>query len=360
MSYYLVKSLSIDLNNLTFTGSFASSNVRPMTYSKLSSKPFDRDEYCNSILSDKELFVLNLIESVAGGSFKFNRSVSPKYRYAFQKTFNDFQNGTLDVSLDFNWRNNTHSNDYFFDLYDSVVRNGDTSQHNVNALICLVQRFIDNLNVTFNKINGRIMIDNDKYVLDINKRGSFNFTYLNYYEGCEKYYYDDFKSLYCDFDFLHTIRPNYSFNFMPVELERTTIDNTLISRYGTNAWNVFVSLNADDMVRIIDDSYKHFMEINNLDMSTWYNSDLALIAFSLGFPNGKIQNDSTIDEIDLVGMLTPINSFINQNICECILASNLGLSSIQELVDLGLYNAKSLPLILNSRCTDLLQEVHHG
>ncbi|RNG64456.1 hypothetical protein [Staphylococcus aureus] len=92
MGYEKVKSMSIDINKLTMTLTCASSNVTPITYNK-----FKIDELLEkmkdiNILTNEEKFLMPIIEDVANGHLKLQKSVSTKLRYTFVKTIEFIKN----------------------------------------------------------------------------------------------------------------------------------------------------------------------------------------------------------------------------------------------------------------------------
>lgn len=86
MSYEKVRSMSIDFNNLTMAITCASSNVTPMTYNKyIINEVLEKIKDVKN-LNDEEKFLMPIIEDVANGIFKLQKSVSTRLRYAFVKT----------------------------------------------------------------------------------------------------------------------------------------------------------------------------------------------------------------------------------------------------------------------------------
>ena len=85
MSYEIIRTMSLDLENLKAKVNHASNNVFPKDFSKTVIDGNGRYEQVNG-LNEKDQFTFSLITEVLGGMFQLRKSVSKRVRYAFYKT----------------------------------------------------------------------------------------------------------------------------------------------------------------------------------------------------------------------------------------------------------------------------------
>lgn len=83
MGYEKAASFSMNFNDLTFSGRFASNNVFPIQYEYFKTKEFTCPDKLKHIMSDEDYFIFATLIDVSGGMIQFNKSVSSKYQFAF-------------------------------------------------------------------------------------------------------------------------------------------------------------------------------------------------------------------------------------------------------------------------------------
>ena len=85
MSYEIVKTMSLDLENLKSKVNHVSNNVFPKEFTKTVIDANGRYEEVNG-LNEKDQFTFSLINEMSGGMLELRKSVSKRVRYAFYKT----------------------------------------------------------------------------------------------------------------------------------------------------------------------------------------------------------------------------------------------------------------------------------
>ncbi|MGJ0148329.1 hypothetical protein ACR56S_11820 [Staphylococcus hominis] len=85
MSYEIVRSLSLDLDNMKAKMNSACNNITPLLFDKHEINGNGQYKEINGV-TEQEQFTLDLIKYVLGGEFKLRKSVSKRVRYAFLKT----------------------------------------------------------------------------------------------------------------------------------------------------------------------------------------------------------------------------------------------------------------------------------
>lgn len=154
MSYELVRSLSIDIDNFKLKISCASNNISPMKYEKFERTGVLKEWKNVEGLTETEKFLFPLITDVYGGMLKLQKSVSKKIRYAMLKT-----KYTID-QLD--KENQTSIFDYSY--------NGNAANYTDNIKE-IVSMFLNAYHEVDEKINSIFIIDEDKYLVKIKKHG---------------------------------------------------------------------------------------------------------------------------------------------------------------------------------------------
>lgn len=85
MSYEIVRSLSLDLDNMKAKINCASNNIKPLLFDKYEIDRKGQYKEINGV-TEQEQFALDFIKYVLSGEFKLRQSVSKRLRYAFLKT----------------------------------------------------------------------------------------------------------------------------------------------------------------------------------------------------------------------------------------------------------------------------------
>lgn len=85
MSYQIVKSATLDLENIKATFNSASNNLKPLRFEQREMNGNGHYREVND-LTERDQFTLELIKYVLSGELKLRQSVSRRIRYAFLKT----------------------------------------------------------------------------------------------------------------------------------------------------------------------------------------------------------------------------------------------------------------------------------
>lgn len=167
MSYEIVISFSLNLKELTCTLRSASNNVYPKSFTPFTFG-FTRKDYHDAFLnfSDKEIFLLDLIKTVEGGSFQLTKSVSAKYRYAFERLRDENRRAGNDV----------------YDLYYKFKESQELSIEQI--LRSIVRRFEELLQIKDVKDEYIVKTADGYFIVKVNKR---NYEYRRFIEGAKRF-----------------------------------------------------------------------------------------------------------------------------------------------------------------------------
>ena len=156
MSYEIVKTMSLDLENLKAKVNHVSNNVFPKEFTKTVIDANGRYEEVNG-LNEKDQFTFSLIKDELDGMFQLRKSVSKRVRYAFYKTrlkaFEMFK-------------------DSFYNFYDLNAKN----EEDAKKIKVLVNTFYDAYNEKDKKIKQVLQITDEDasttgcYIAKINRR----------------------------------------------------------------------------------------------------------------------------------------------------------------------------------------------
>jgi len=85
MSYEIIKSINVDIQNMKVYLNHASNNVFPKTFENTTIDGYGKYRMVNDV-SAREQFVYSIVEDFIGGMMQARTSVSDKFRYAMIKT----------------------------------------------------------------------------------------------------------------------------------------------------------------------------------------------------------------------------------------------------------------------------------
>lgn len=177
MSYEKVRSMSIDLNNLTMAISCASSNVTPMTYNKFIINEVLEKMKDVKNLNDEEKFLMPIIEDVANGIFKLQKSVITRLRYAFVKTTEYIKK----------LKENINDNDI-------GIKYSNNPSRYINEIKAIVNKFKQYYFEKDKKINQGIYLINKGYFVKETK-SNIKYTYIK--SVCKKF--NSYKEIYMQY-----------------------------------------------------------------------------------------------------------------------------------------------------------------